>query len=177
MEWWVSLPSLKCIGLCCLLVEEGAKNKTKRISQMPNEQNVLENPAPKVSFVGKSGRKSCPLNPAEKSLVDHIALNERKRKQLRLLAQCIGFDTSPNPLGSRGDLSNFSEKRRLHILSLNLLRQRMKLDSHALGLEESRNWSRLFTDTDTVFVRDKRSGGDLILTVGDARVVTQTAQL
>ena len=48
----------------------------------------------------------------------------------------------------------------------------MQLDSHALGLEESRNWSRLFTDADAVFVRDKRSGGDLVLTVGDSRVVT-----
>lgn len=49
----------------------------------------------------------------------------------------------------------------------------MQSDSHALGLEESRNWSRLFTDADTVFVRDGRSGGDLVLTVGDARLVTQ----
>ena len=49
----------------------------------------------------------------------------------------------------------------------------MQLDSHALGLEESRNWSRLFTDATTVFVHDKRSGADQVLTVGDARVVTE----
>ena len=67
-----------------------------------------------------------------------------------------------------------------------------------MGLEESRNWSRLYTDADTVIVKDRyvqcrcillnfqhkihiylfcfisrsRSRGDLVLTVGDARVVT-----
>ena len=144
-----------------------------RASHVPNKEQT--NPSQKVSFdVGKSGRSRVPkhpLSPVQTSLIDHIS-DERERKQLRLLAQCIGFDTNPNALGPRGDLSSFSERRRLHILSTNLLRQRMQLDSHALGLEESRNWSRLFTDADTVFVRDSRSGGDMVLTVGDARVVT-----
>ena len=53
----------------------------------------------------------------------------------------------------------------------------MQLNSHALGLEEYRNWSRLFTDADTVFVRDTRSGGDLVLTVGDARIVTVSCKI
>lgn len=30
----------------------------------------------------------------------------------------------------------------------------------------------MYTDADTIFVKDSRSGGDLVLTVGDARVVT-----
>ncbi|KAL7537913.1 hypothetical protein ACHAXR_009079 [Thalassiosira sp. AJA248-18] len=180
-NWWQYLPSLKCIGLGCLLVEDRIKSKTEHISQTPSESGHTIPPNPsKVSFdIAKSSRpngnggKSCSMTPVETSLIDHICCDERERKQLQLLAQCIGFDTSPGAHGSRGDLSSFQERRRLHILSTNLLGQRMKLDSHALGLEESRNWSRLFTDADTVFVRDKRSGGDLVLTVGDARVVTQ----
>jgi len=190
-QWWKHLPSLKCIGLGCLLVEERTKRTGRARRKMArattpsggNTRSAQNTPSQKVTFDnGKSlssssrsnnnGAKpsTCPLTPAETSLIDHICHDERERKQLRLLAQCIGFDTSP---GSRGDLSCFHERRRLHIVSTDLLRQRIQLNSHALGLEESRNWSRLFTDADTVFVRDARSGGDLVLTVGDSRVVTQ----
>ena len=171
-EWWTHLPSLKAIGLACLMVEEGIKRNNRQIAEQVNNQMQ------KVSFNvddRADGGQLTPLTPAETSLIDHVCRDERKRKQLRLLAQCIGFETLPNKNGPRGDLSSFHERRRLHILSANLLRQRMQLDSHALGLEESRNWSRLFTDADTLFVRDKRSGGDLVLTVGDARVVTVSA--
>lgn len=178
-DWWTYLPSLKAIGLACLMVEEGIQSRPRQILEARNEREQVNNQTiQKVSFsVGESsrpdgGQTSPLLTPVETSLIDHICCDERKRKQLRLLAQCIGFETSPNKNGPRGDLSSFHERRRLHILSANLLRQRMQLDSHALGLEESRNWSRLFTDADTIFVRDKRSGGDLVLTVGDARVVT-----
>ncbi|KAL7547846.1 hypothetical protein ACHAWF_011118 [Thalassiosira exigua] len=140
-----------------------------------------ENPSQRVSFEvknasgggGGGGPESPSLSLAERSLVDHVCSEERERTQLKLLAQCIGFDASPSRFGPRGDLSPFRERRRLHIVSTSLLRRRMQLDSHALGLEESRNWSRLFTDADSVFVRDARSGGDLVLTVGDARIVTQ----
>jgi len=191
-QWWKHLPSLKCIGLGCLLAEERTtpgRAKTMPLSSSTpsggggdNVQNpALSNPSLKVSFeVGKSpsgrpynAQKPPPLTSTETSLVDHICHDERERKQLRLLAQCIGFDTSPGPGSPRGDLSCFSERRRLHVVSADLLRQRMQLNTHALGLEESRNWSRLFTDADTVFVRDARSGGDLVLTVGDSRIVTQ----
>jgi hypothetical protein len=177
-EWWKHLPSLKCIGLACLLLEEKTKRKsTQMIETRGDENTAIHSPQQKVSFdIGKSSRcdvwKACPLSPVESSLVDHICNDERDRKHLKLLAQCIGFETSPSDLGVRGDLSCFYERRRLHILSTTLLRQRMQLDSHALGLEESRNRSRLFTDADAVFVRDKRSGGDLVLTVGDSQVVT-----
>lgn len=178
-DWWTYLPSLKAIGLACLLVEEGIQSKPRQIVEARNERELIQ----KVTFnVGETstrpdGGQLSFLTPAETSLIDHICCDERKRKQLRLLAQCIGFETLPNKNGPRGDLSSFHERRRLHILSTNLLRQRMQLDSHALGLEESRNWSRLFTDADTLFVRDKRSGGDLVLTVGDARVVTVSDHL
>jgi hypothetical protein len=181
-EWWKHLPSLKCIGLACLLLEEKKRTMSTQILETQGEHNPTGlSSQQKVSFdVGKSTRydvrKARPLSTVETSLVDHICNDERERKHLKLLAQCIGFETSPGDLGVRGDLSCFHERRRLHILSTTLLRQRMQLDSHALGLEESRNGSRLFTDADAVFVRDKRSGGDLVLTVGDSRVVTVSSK-
>jgi len=173
-NWWKHLPSLKSIGLGCVLVED--YKQSRHCHSSTNEEVDLQpptNPSQKVSFDTTTNGKSRHLTRVESSLVDHICCDQRERKQLQMLAHCIGFDTSPNSLGSRGDLSSFQERRRLHILSTNLLRQRMQLDSHALGLEESRNWSRLFTDADTVFVRDTRTGGDLLLSVGDARVITQ----
>ena len=173
-NWWQFLPSLKCIGLGCMLVEEGNKGRdTNHSTPSNNQQPQLANPTPKVAFdIGKAGHGPRILNSSESALVDHLC-DDRERKQLRVLARCIGFSTTANKCGPRGDISCFRERRRLHILSANLLRKRMQLDSHALGLEESRNWSRLYTDADTVFVQDSRSGGDLILTVGDARVVTE----
>jgi hypothetical protein len=124
-EWWKHLPSLKCIGLACLLIEE--KNKKAQ-----SEHTASLNASQKVSFeTGKSSRydgsKACSLSSVESSLVDHICCDERERKHLKLLAQCIGFETFPNNLGVRGDLSCFHERRRLHILSTNLLRQRMQV--------------------------------------------------
>lgn len=164
-------------------MEEDTRPKDKRIS-CTHTTNVLtsnHSVTQKVSFdthklICPSPANSCTLTSTETSLIDHICFEGRERKQLRLLAHCIGFETAPNALGLRGDLSSFQERRRLHIVSTNLLRQRMQLNAHALGLEESRNWSRLFTDADAVFVRDTRSGGNLVLTVGDARIVTVTSK-
>lgn len=163
----------------CLLVEkEGAKmfHPARSGGGTAQKNANVHNPSLKVSFdIGRASPTRLnsgaprPLGPAETSLIDHICRDERERRQLRLLAHCIGFDASPGP---RGDLGSFRERRRLHIVSTALLRQRMQLNSHAVGLEESRNWSRLFTDADTVFARDVRSGGDLVLTVGDSRIVT-----
>eukprot|EP00986_Skeletonema_menzelii_P010454 scaffold5084_cov145-Skeletonema_menzelii.AAC.1 len=154
-QWWKFLPSLKCIGLVASAFGEGLLTSEKR------KQKI----SPRASDNGISKTKA--------SLIDHLCCVERERKQLRLLSQCIGFDTAPNELGPRGDLSCFFERLRLHIISSNLLRERMQLDSHAMGLEEFRNSSLLYTDADVVFVKDKRSGGDLILSCGDSRVVTK----
>mmetsp|Transcript_32820 Transcript_32820/g.67159 ORF Transcript_32820/g.67159 Transcript_32820/m.67159 type:complete len:1431 (+) Transcript_32820:87-4379(+) len=154
-QWWKFLPSLKCIGLVASAFGEGLLTAEKRKKKM----------APNSSDGSISKPKT--------SLIDHLCCVERERNQLRLLSQCIGFDTAPNESGSRGDLSCFVERLRLHIISSNLLRERMQLDSHAMGLEEFRNWSLLYTDADVVFVKDKRSGGDLILSCGDSRVVTK----
>ena len=167
-----------------MLVEQSSSssssvhNDYRRHNNSQEKEDDPSSSSQKVSFdtatTADINQQASPLlSPAETSLIDHICCDQRERKQLQMLAQCIGFDTSPTLGRPRGDLSSFQERRRLHILSTSLLRQRMQLDSHALGLEESRNWSRLFTDADTVFCRDTRSGGDLLLTVGDARVVTK----
>ena len=154
-QWWKFLPSLKCIGLVASAFGEGlvpiGKSKKKKINS------------------GSDGS----ISTTEMTLIDHLCSEGRERKQLCLLSQCIGFDSTPSDLGPRGDLSSFIERLRLHIISSNLLRVRMELDSHAMGLEEFRNWSFLYTDTDVVFVKDKRSGGDLLLSCGDSRVITK----
>jgi len=154
-QWWKFLPSLKCIGLVASAFGEGLLTAEKHKKRKK----------PKASDGSISISKT--------SLIDHLCCVERERKQLLLLSQCIGFDTTPNESGPRGDLSCFRERLRLHIISSNLLRERMQLDSHAMGLEEFRNWSLLYTDADVVVVKDKRSGGDLILSCGDSRVVTK----
>lgn len=166
-QWWQFLPSLKCIGLSCMLMEsDDASDGKKRTS---NDTLTYHNPNQKVAF---NIENSARANPAEiRQLAKHLCI-DRERKQLRVLARCIGFSGRQNDLGEKGDLSSFLVRRRLHIISSNLLSKRMELKYHAMGLEESRNWSRLYTDADTIFVKDSRSGGDLVLTVGDARVVT-----
>ena len=160
-QWWKFLPSLKCIGLVASAFGEGLLHEKKGKRQQRKSTKVtIDNGVMNISA-------------SKTSLIDHICRVERERRQLRLLAQCIGFDTTSNELGPRGDLSCFRERLRLHIISSSLLRERMQLDSHAMGLEEFRNWSLLYTDVDSVFVKDKRSGGDLILSCGDSRVVTK----
>lgn len=163
--WWQYLPSLKCIGLSCLLMEID-KSSSRKEASTSDKVLTRDNPNQKVTFDFTRGH----LNPED--LVKHLCI-DRERKQLRVLARCIGFNSSPSVLAQNGDLSSFIVRRRLHIISSDLLCNRMNLKYHAMGLEESRNWSRLYTDADTVFVKDIRSGGDLILTVGDARVVTE----
>jgi len=48
----------------------------------------------------------------------------------------------------------------------------MSKDTHALGLEESWGWGMIQPDATSVIIRDKRSKAYQLLTVGDARVVT-----
>eukprot|EP00547_Thalassionema_nitzschioides_P008830 CAMPEP_0194229300 /NCGR_PEP_ID=MMETSP0156-20130528/43822_1 /TAXON_ID=33649 /ORGANISM="Thalassionema nitzschioides, Strain L26-B" /LENGTH=1150 /DNA_ID=CAMNT_0038961849 /DNA_START=68 /DNA_END=3517 /DNA_ORIENTATION=- len=62
--WWQHLPSLKCIGLTCMLIERERE------------------------FRPPSNKKS---QTVEEKLVSHIAV-ERRRKQFQLLGSCIGFD-------------------------------------------------------------------------------------
>lgn len=164
-NWWQFLPSLKCIGLSCMLIESKDEKYPGASEEMTHNPNL------KVAFNIETTALEPRISAETKLLVNHLCM-DRERSQLRVLAKCIGFSTSPNELGNTGDMSSFLVRRRLHIISSDLLRNRMNLKYHAMGLEESRNWSRLYTDADTIFVKDGRSGGDLVLTVGDARVVT-----
>ena len=167
--WWQFLPSLKSIGLACMLIENESQNSDKQ-AETSKKVVARYNLNQKVAF--NIDAPNSHLNKTDaKLLVNHLCI-DRERKQLGVLSRCIGFSCSPNELGREGDLSSFVERRRLHIISSDLLRNRLQLKQHAMGLEEYRNWSRLYTDADTIFVKDSRSGGDLVLTVGDARVVT-----
>jgi hypothetical protein len=106
---WPSLSATqnKRTILAQILETQGEHNPTSLSSQ----QKVLFD-------IGKSTRydvgKACPLSSVKTSLVDHICNDERERRHLKLLAQCIGFETSPGDLGVRGDLSCLHEWRRLH---------------------------------------------------------------
>ncbi len=155
------------------MVEVFAISKMYRIGRERFRQGPAYHREAQEETITKAS--DCSMSKPEMTLIDHLCCVERERKQLRLLSQCIGFDTTPNESGPRGDLSCFVERLRLHIVSSNLLRERIRLDSHEMGLEEFRNWSLLSTDADVVFVKDKPSGsgGDLILSSGDSRVVTK----
>jgi hypothetical protein len=127
-EWWKHLPSLKCLGLACLLVEEKNTAKSTQMFEIQGGHNASLNLSQKVSFdIRQDGGKASSLSTLETSLVDHICCGQKERKHLKLLARCIGFETFPNDHGVRGDLSCFHERRRLHVLSTNLLRQRMQV--------------------------------------------------
>ncbi len=158
--WWQHLPSLKCIGLASLLVEEKNKNiepKNVRLSHL--------------SAVNKTDALPV-LEECKKSLVRHIC-TERRSMQLRSLAQCIGFSTKPNRLGANGDISSFVEKHRLLVISSSRVKERLEIDSHEIDSEESRWWGLLRPDSTSVIVQDTRSGTYQLLTVGDPRVVTR----
>lgn len=159
--WWQHLPSLKCIGLTCLLVEQ--KNKRREDTTPPTRRGSHNGIA----------RKPLPeLQECKMSLVRHIC-NERRSMQLRSLAQCIGFSTTENSQGLHGDISSFEEKHRLHVISSARVRDRLEIDSHERDSEESRWWGLLRPDSTSVIVQDKRSGSYQLLTVGDPRVVTR----
>lgn len=97
---------------------------------------------------------------------------ERRSNQLRALASCIGFSTEPNSYGPRGDVSPFEECVRLHVISNQLVKERLEMDPHERGSEEARWWGLLRPDSTSVIIRDIRSNGYQLLTAGDPEVVT-----
>ena len=165
--FWHYMPSLKCIGLACLLVDDhsDAEDVAIRSSSL-----VLSSSSQDSNQDGHVLPLSPRLEEIEKALVRHIC-SERDRPQLRLLARCIGFSTNKNSYGDRGDLSFFREKLRVNVVSTKLLNERLAIDAHALGLEESRAWGSLRPDSLSIVVEDKRSKAYQLLTVGDPRVV------
>lgn len=160
-NWWQHLPSLKCIGLACLLVDQKNEQPVRRVgvSSQENEEDVS-------SAYGQD------LEVCKTKLVN-LVCKERNSMQLRSIAQCIGFSTKANVSGSKGDQSPFIEKNRLHVVNVEKLRERLKIDSHERGSEESRWWGLLRADSTSVVVQDSRSGAYQLLTVGDPTVVTR----
>jgi hypothetical protein len=155
--WWQHLPSLKCIGLASLVADD-------------RPEDVRASNVDASTAVGSLQHHF--LKTAETVLVHHIS-RERHRRQLRALSSCIGFSTEPNMFGNHGDLSVFTECLRLRIFSTKLHGERLEMDAHALGLEESRSWGLLRPDLTSVIVQDKRSGAYQLLSAGDPRVVTK----
>jgi hypothetical protein len=153
-RWWQHLPSLKCIGLSCILVDE----------TMPKTSDSTKSD---VASFNPSGFDS-----ACYSLVSLIS-QERKRYQLQALAESIGFSKEANEFGPKGDISSFSEKLRIHIFSKSLFHERLSIDAHERSSELSRWWGYVPTDCTSVIVQDSRSGGFQLLTVGDPQVVTE----
>lgn len=147
--WWQHLPSLKCIGLACILVDQDGE---PRQSSSHAEPSTIE-----------------------EQLVRHTSI-ERHRKQLTSLASCIGFETEPNAFGLKGDVTPFDEVARFQVIASRLFRERLTTDNHALGLDDARNWGKLRTDSTSVIVQDARSKAYQLLTVGDPRVVTAMCQ-
>ena len=152
-RWWQHLPSLKCIGLSCILIDDA-----KPLSDVAKSFSV-------------SSWQPEGYDLARRALISVIS-RERKSYQLQALAECIGFTKEPNSFGPRGDISPFSEKVRVHILSTSLFRERLSMDSHERSSELSRWWGLVRADCTSVIVKDSRSGGYQLLTVGDPHVVT-----
>jgi hypothetical protein len=154
--WGQYLPSLKCIGLACLLVDD------KRIHHSKDEFSV-------TSAVSEAD-KSASVTSTRKQLTKHVCF-ELRSYQLQSLSRCIGFSLDPNSFGPRGDLSFFRETMRLHVVSSELLKARLQLDAHERGSEESRWWGHIRPDSTSVIVQDSRSKAFQLLTVGDPVVV------
>ena len=159
--WWQQLPSLKCIGLGSLLVDP--KNQIQNVQSKKIKQDDLS----EVQFNEHSEISHC-----KKALVGLIS-RERRSQQLRALARCIGFSTKPNYTGSRGDISPFIEKLRLHVVSASMVGDRLDIDAHERSSEDARWWGLLRADSTSVIVQDNRSGAYQLLTVGDPKVVTR----
>lgn len=114
---------------------------------------------------------SMDLKEAKEGLVRMICA-ERRCSQLRALAHCIGFSEEPNMNGPRGDMTSFVECMRLHVISTQLVKERLAMDPHERGSEEARWWGLLRPDSTSVIIRDARSNAYQLLTAGDPQVVT-----
>lgn len=111
------------------------------------------------------------LQEAKSSLVRLIS-GEMRSNQLKALASCIGFSTEMNGSGHRGGASPFTECLRLHVISNQLVKERLEMDPHERGSEEARWWGLLRPDSTSVIIKDSRSNAFQLLTAGDPEVVT-----
>jgi hypothetical protein len=180
-EYWHYLPSLKCIGLCCLLVDSERDYRDPLYETIGRDRShkdqmydslISASMSTKSSGLhGKLHHRDMIPKLAEQMLVRYIRKSP-SRFQLLSLARCIGFQTEPTLNGNRGDITAFIERGRFHVIATRLLTRRMTTDLHAVGLEESRHWGYLRSDTESVVVKDMRTSKYQLLTVGDARTVT-----
>ena len=161
-NWWHYLPSLKCIGLGSLLVDNKAEDFTATKSPLPANS--------KDSHAVQADQSKYISGMAESSLISHVS-RYYDRSHLRVLSKCIGLTTEPNSFGPKGDITPFEELRRIRVIATRLLHRRMLLDRHQISLEESRSWGRLRPDSTSVIIKDHRSQAYQLLTVGDSRVV------
>jgi hypothetical protein len=158
--WWQHLPSLKCIGLACLLIDE----PRARVETEDESEALVVNDAPIASSMKDD------LFSARATLA-RLVCSERKSNQLKYLAECIGFSADANSFGPRGDISPFTERLRFHVLSDRLFTERVEADAHERSSEQSRWWGLIRPDATSVIVEDSRSGACQLLTVGDPTVV------
>ena len=166
-SWWRYLPSLKCIGLSCILLEQNYQNIgsiTKGTVASTSLRGTQRN-------IDSNNRFRYYHSQAETALVNKVC-QFYNRNHLHLLAQCIGFKMSPNVMGEKGDITPFEEMKRIHVIATRILQQRLLLDRHSLGIQESRSWGILPVDATSILIKDNRSGAYQLLTVGDARVIT-----
>ena len=118
------LPLQQCIGLACLIVDEKPDELEDNILVSQNENSTQQ---------GHDHHSH--LQETKHSLVRFIGA-ERRSNQLRSLAHCIGFSTEPNSSGEKGDLSPFSECLRLHVISHNLVKQRLEVCHECVFVSE-----------------------------------------
>jgi hypothetical protein len=160
-NWWQYLPSLKCIGLACLLLDETQTGEsTEGGSELDTNEGLLAPAA--AQMLDKESAKAA---------LAKLVCGQRRSKQLRSLAECIGFSTDENPFGKRGDISTFTERLRLHVLSNRIFKERLALDAHERSSEQSRWWGLLRPDSTSVIVQDSRTKAFQLLSVGDPRSV------
>lgn len=158
-SWWQFLPSLKCIGLACLMLDEN-------LLQEEEEGGSVETP-----YRGSSMTPGTSIASTSEANLVRFVCRERQSKQLEMLAHCIGFSRHENVNGPKGDISPFDEKLRMHILSSSLIQEKLLLDAHERSSEMSRWWGLLRPDSTSVVVQDKRSTAYQLLTIGDPLIV------
>lgn len=156
--WWQHLPSLKSIGLACLLVDSE--------TQVPREQGN-HNPAPRKQHDAPSPV----FNHEWKGALVQFICREKQSEEMFALARCIGFSGDLRDGKSTGDTSSFVEVHRFHIVSCDRALERLQIDTHERDSEQSRWWGLLRPDSTSVVLKDTRSGSFQLLTVGDPRVV------
>jgi len=164
-NWWQYLPSLKCIGLACLMHEEQKKT-------VVTEDEVSASAGDNDDLTLRNCSSEELKRESARSALVKLVCHERSSRQLRSLAECIGFSTQENASGKRGDVTPFTERLRLHVLSNQLYKNRLALDTHERSSEQSRWWGLIRADSTSVIIEDSRTKAYQLLTVGDPTIVT-----